>query len=117
MGMKDINSIIQIVDGDEAQKIDKNKNVSVFSDLGNDKYLIRYSGKIPDNIRNFYKINEQEFNDSGHSIIDKKKKSKEWGFNKKLSVPSAVHIASAISAYARIIINEYKNIPGNPCCL
>jgi len=32
-------------------------------------------------------------------------------------VPSAVHIASAIAAYSRISINEFKNIPGNPCIM
>jgi hypothetical protein len=30
---------------------------------------------------------------------------------------SAVHIAAAISSYARIIINDFKNIPGNPCIM
>jgi hypothetical protein len=39
---------------------------------------------------------------------------KESGLNKKINISSAVHIAVAISSYARIIINEYKNIPGNP---
>lgn len=39
------------------------------------------------------------------------------GLNKIISSPSAVHIAAAISSYARILINEYKNIPGNPCIM
>jgi len=57
---------------------------------------------------------------------------RESGLNKPKSVPSAVYIAAAISSYARIIINEYKNIissyariiineykniPGNPCIM
>ena len=32
-------------------------------------------------------------------------------------MPSAVHIAAAIASYARIIINEYKNITDNPCIM
>lgn len=41
------------------------------------------------------------------------------GLNQTVSVPnpSAVHIAAAITSYARIIINDYKNIPGNPCIM
>jgi hypothetical protein len=39
------------------------------------------------------------------------------GLNRNLNAPSAVHIAAAISSYARILINEYKNIPGNPCIM
>ena len=45
------------------------------------------------------------------------KEMRELGLIKKLSAPSAVHIAAAIASYARIIINEYKNIPGNPCIM
>jgi hypothetical protein len=42
---------------------------------------------------------------------------KKSGANKSRNVPSAVHIAAAISSYARLIINDYKNIPGNPCVM
>jgi hypothetical protein len=42
---------------------------------------------------------------------------KESGLNKSRTVPSAVHTAAAITAYARMIINDYKNIPGNPCIM
>jgi len=114
MGMKNIENVMEIIDKKEAEKLDKNSNVSIFSELGNDKYLIRYSGKINDNIRKLYK------NDP---LISKKNKFynkeelKKSGLNKTREVPSAVHIAAAISSYARIIINEYKNIPGNPCIM
>jgi len=39
---------------------------------------------------------------------------REIGINKGLSTPSAVYKAAAISSYARVLINEYKNIPDNP---
>lgn len=39
------------------------------------------------------------------------------GLNKTISSPSAVHIAAAIASYARIIINDYKNIPENLCIM
>ena len=41
----------------------------------------------------------------------------EIGLSRKRGVVSAVHIASAIASYARMEINEYKNIPGNPCIM
>ena len=37
------------------------------------------------------------------------------GFNKVRGIPSAVQIAVTISAYAKISINEYKNIKNNTC--
>jgi hypothetical protein len=55
MGMKDIDSELQIVDFDEALKLDKTKNITLFSKLGNNKVLIKYKGKIPENIKNLYK--------------------------------------------------------------
>jgi hypothetical protein len=42
---------------------------------------------------------------------------RESGLNKTVKASSAVHIAAAISSYARLLINEYKNIPGNPCIM
>ena len=41
----------------------------------------------------------------------------EIGLSRKRGVISAVQIASAVASYARISINEYKNIPGNPCIM
>jgi len=41
----------------------------------------------------------------------------EIGLGKNRGVNSAVHIASAISSYARMIINDDKNIPDNPCIM
>lgn len=37
------------------------------------------------------------------------------GHFKVTGVPSAVYIAAAISGYARILINKFKNIPENTC--
>ena len=39
------------------------------------------------------------------------------GLNKSRKVPTAVHIAAAITSYARILNNEYKNILGNLCIM
>ena len=114
MGMKDIDNVMGIVNKTEAYNLDKNTNVSIFSDLGNDKYLVKYSGQINDNIRKLYTKdplvkNKQNFYN--------KKELRDSGLNKTRNIPSAVHIAAAISSYARIIINEFKNIPGNPCVM
>jgi len=37
------------------------------------------------------------------------------GFNKIEVFPSAVQISAFISAYAKIFINEFKNIENNEC--
>jgi hypothetical protein len=42
-------------------------------------------------------------------------KMNEIGLSRRKGVISAVQIASAVASYARMSINEYKNIPGNPC--
>jgi len=53
--MKDIESIMKIVNKDEAEYLDKNTNVTILSELTDDKYFIRYNGQINDNIRKLYK--------------------------------------------------------------
>lgn len=54
MGMKNIVNIMEIVNKKEAENLDKNTNVSIMSDLGNGKYLVKYSGQINDNLRKLY---------------------------------------------------------------
>lgn len=60
---------------------------------------------------------EAEALDKNKTIDYTKEQLRKSGLNKTVSVPSAVHIASAISSYARMIINDYKNITGNPCIM
>jgi DNA polymerase type B, organellar and viral len=114
LGMKEIEDRMEIVDKNEAEFLDKNTNVSIISELGNDRYLIKYSGKINDNIRSLYSKDPLISNKNKKFNKDEMKNS---GLNKARNIPSAVHIAAAISSYARIIINDYKNIPGNPCIM
>jgi len=52
--MKDIDSVMKIVNKKEAEALDKNTNVSILSELEKGKYLVRYNGKINDNIRELY---------------------------------------------------------------
>ena len=115
MGMKEIDSTIEIINLDEAKQLEKKSNISIFSHLGNNKVLVKYSDSIPRNIRNLYKKNNSDPN-----LVNKrlsKSQLKELDLFKKRGVPSAVHIASAIAAYSRILINEYKNIKDNPCIM
>jgi len=107
---------MRIVDKTEAEFWDKNTNVSIISELTDNKYFIRYKGKINDSLRKLYK-KDPYISVEGKMINYNKTNLRESGLNKPKSVPSAVHIAAAIASYARIIINEYKNIPGNPCIM
>jgi len=116
-GMKDIENFIKIVDKNEAEFLDKNTNVTVISELTDNKYMIRYNGQINDNIRKLYKKDPLTSFDQNKTITYTKEQLRKSGLNKKQSTPSAVHIAAAIASYARILINEYKNIPDNPCIM
>jgi len=105
---------MEIVTKDELENLDKNSHVSVISELTNKKYLVKYSGLIDDNIKDLYSKEISLF-DLNKSPKNKKGELKKLGLNKTKTISSAVHIASAISSYARILINDYKNIPVNPC--
>lgn len=115
-GMKEIENFIKIVDQDEAEYLDKNTNVTVISELADNKYMVRFNGQISDRIRKLYSV-DPLISINKQTITYTKDQIKKSGLNKKLNTPSAVHIAAAIASYARIIINEYKNIPGNPCIM
>ena len=116
MGMKELENTLKIVDKNEVEILDKNTNVSIISELTENKFMIKYTGKITDNIRKLYK-NDSLILEKNKSVTYTKEQLRKSGINKSMSVPSAVHIAAAISSYARMIINEYKNIPGNPCIM
>ena len=116
MGMKDIDNVLTIMDKKEVAELDKNKNISIISELTDNKYLVGYKGNISDNIRKLYKKDPLKINSNDKKILSKAELLN-IGINKKKNTPSAVHIAAAISSYARIIINKYKNIPGNPCIM
>ena len=105
-GMRDITSTMKIVSKEESKKITRDYNYSVFADIGEDKVLIKYSSRLPEPLRNLVKDSE-----------DKQIKNPLEGLSRTRGVPSAVHISAAISAYARISINKFKNIPGNPCIM
>ena len=116
LGIKDIENTLKIVDKKEAEYLDKNTNVTVISELTENKYMVRYNGQISDNIRKLYS-DDPWLIIKNKTIILNKEQLQKSGLNKKKSIPAAVHIAAAISSYARIIRNEFKNIPGNPCIM
>ena len=103
-GMRDITSTMKIMSKKEAKKITNNYNYSLFADLGEDKVLIKYSSKLPEPLRKLVTDNDDNNKDITLSSLSRKR-----------GVPSAVQISAAISAYARMSINKFKNIPGNPC--
>ena len=103
-GMKDIISNMKILSKKEANKITKNYNYSIFAELGEDKVLVKYSSKLPEPLTSLIKDKKDKLNEIPISSLSRKR-----------GVPSAVHISAAISAYARMSINKFKNIPGNPC--
>jgi hypothetical protein len=69
MGMKDIDSTIEILSLDEAKELEKKNNISIFSQIGKNKVLVKYSDRIPKNIK--YKNNKLDSIDSIRKILDK----------------------------------------------
>jgi len=108
-GMKEIDGTIQIMsDIEYNNKIDKHFNHTVLSDLDTGYKLVKYADKIDERLRNLIIYLEE---DSLETIKSKSMK----GYNKNRGVPSAVQIAASISAYAKIFINEFKNMENNMC--
>lgn len=95
MGMKEIDNTTDIVDKKEAEFLDKTTNVTLLSELTENKYLIRYSGQINDNIRKLY-IKDSISLDK--IKVYNKSELRKSGFNKIRDIPSAVHIEAAIAS-------------------
>jgi hypothetical protein len=104
-GQKDISSNIKIIKRKDIKSITTKYNYQYISEINSDFSIIKYSSRINEKLRLLYKKELLE-NDI---MMDGLFKSSRRG------IPSAVHIAAAISAYARISINKFKNIPGNVC--
>lgn len=114
LGMNEIENNMAIMDKEMFKGLDKIKNISIVSELNNNKYLIKYSDQIGDKIKTLF----LEGNSMLHEAKNiKKDEIKKLNLNKTKTTSSAVHIAAAISSYARLLINEYKNIPGNLCIM
>jgi len=108
-GMKEIEGTIKIItDKEYNDKINKQFHHTVLSELDYGHKLVKYGDKINENLRKLIKYLED---DSLEYIQSKSMK----GFNKNRGIPSAVQISAFISAYAKIFINEFKNIENNEC--
>jgi hypothetical protein len=102
---KDQEYHIKLLEKSEADKIVSKYHYSYFSEISKDLVLIKYGGKLNDKLRKLYIEN---INDNLNSL-------EEVGnlFAKNRGVPSAVQISAMIASYARVSINEFKNIPDN----
>ena len=109
-GAREQDEQFKIFSAERANYIKKHYKNSIFVTLGENKVLVRYGNRINESLRRLFKVQE-DVNKKG------KYKMNEIGLSRKRGVVSAVHIASAIASYARMEINEYKNIPGNPCIM
>jgi hypothetical protein len=87
LGMKDIEDTIKIVNKKEAEDLDKNTNVSILSELTENKYMIRYSGHINDNIRKYYKIDPVITLDQNKNVTFDRKELRKSGLIKKKNNP------------------------------
>lgn len=83
LGLKDIEDTIKIVNKKEAADLDKNTNVSILSELTDNKYMVRYSGHINDNIRKYYKKDPVITLDNDKNVTFNRKELRKSGLIKK----------------------------------
>lgn len=114
--MNEITDKLEIVNKESMELLDKTHNVSVISELSNNKYLVKYNGELDPELIALYSHEISKLN-KNNQLKGDKAKLKKLGLIRNKTITSAVHIAAAISSYARILINDYKNIPGNPCIM
>ena len=101
-GQKEIESRMKVVSKDRANKLIKTHQCTYFSEITPDLILIKYGEKLNEKLRLIYKNEFKEDDD------------KDIGFARIRGVNSAVQISCMISAYARMSINEFKNLDNNP---
>jgi len=104
-GMKEVESHMRIVNSKELAKINNEFNIETISHISKDKFLLKYTERLPETLRNFMKELEKD-------IVNE---SKIKDLIKERGVPSAIQIASAIAGYSSASMFKFLNIPGNPC--
>ena len=99
MGLNEIDTRVKIIKSSDLHKF-QNVNITEVVDLG-EFSIIFYAGKLdPELVR---LIDDGDLHDV-ESIISKRR-----------GVPSSVSIAAAVTAYARIEISQFFNLPDNKC--
>lgn len=106
-GQKDIESRIRLVSRKVGDKLIKKHHYSYFSEISEDLVLIKYGARLNEKIRLLYKDDE-----SDEGYIEERNEYERL-FKKERGMISAVQISCAITAYARMSINIFKNIPDN----
>ena len=96
----EVNENSQEVDEKQEEKIVKIYNYTIFAELNDQKVLIKYNRRINEKLRKLLAFDYNTVNE-------------EIGYIKERGLISSIPIAAAISAYARMSINIYKNMPNN----
>ncbi len=102
-GMKDIENKIEIVDTNEAEKILKKKNVSLYTELNN-KSLIKYNTNMNINYKILNLVKDETSQDKIDLLAN---------VIKQRGNSSSIPIAAAITSYAHMELMKYKNIKSN----
>ena len=100
-GIRDRDIAVEFVGGERAWELENTYNLMEMSEIYNDLYLVKYNKKA--------KLSWEVQNDNG--VVS----SKPVFANSGKAGGSSVHISAAITAYARIEIAKFMNIPGNEC--
>ena len=104
-GMKDVESHMKIVDSKQLAKINNEYNIETISGISKDRFLLKYSERIPETLRNLMIELEKEIqNESNIKDLIRTQRG----------VPSAIQIAGAIAGYSSASMFKFLNISGNP---
>lgn len=115
-GQKEIIHSFKLIDNSKIDKFELENKTDLIQCFG-DKSLIRTQGKFDaelEGVVNKFKEAQDSVYDN-EETVDKAAADRVLPSQprKKYGVKSSVSIAAAITAYARISMNKYKNIPGN----
>lgn len=116
-GQKEIIHSFKLIDNSKIDKFELENKTDLIQCFG-DKSLIRTKGKFDAELEGVV----NKFKEAQDSVYDNEETVDKGAAadrvlpsqpRKKYGVKSSVSIAAAITAYARISMNKYKNIPGN----
>jgi len=113
-GQKEIIYSFKFIDNDEVKKYEFQNETDLTQTFGN-KTLIRTKGAIDGDMLEVITASSAEKNNLYDEESAEEIHSHDLAMprRKKGSVKSSVSIAAAITAYARVAMSMYKNIPGN----
>lgn len=115
-GQKEIIHSFKLMENDNVEKFELKNKTDLMHVFGN-KTLLRCKGKIDAEVEGVIckeaRAQQADLYDEEDEDVGEERRHLAMAARKRNGVKSSVSIAAAITAYARINMNRYKNIDGN----